>query len=70
MDCDGTWGLVPVDEKTTVLRLGLKENGGYACQFDFTELFGAVELFEYWGDPDGCEILRYEKTGQSGRRED
>jgi hypothetical protein len=69
VDCEGTWELVPAGDKTSRLDLGLKVEGGYALSLAFTELFGAVEVFEYWGDPDACQILRFEKTGQSGRRE-
>lgn len=68
VDCEGTWRLTPEGEKTTTLALSLslKEPGGYALALDFTELFGKVELFHYWGDPDACDILRFEKKGQLG----
>ena len=64
MDRPGTWKLTQGAENTTSLDLSIEEKGHYALRLDFTELFGPIELFEYWGDPDACEILRYEKTGQ------
>lgn len=64
VECDGTWELELGKRGFTSLDLSLDVGGGYAYQLDFTELFGAVELFEYWGDPDACELLRFEKQGE------
>ena len=61
LDVDGTWRLQTLKDGRSQLNLTLKKGGGYGLPLDFTDIFGHLEIFNYWGDPDACDILRYDK---------
>ena len=63
LDCEGTWQLAHAlnDKHVPQLDFTLKKGGGYGFSLDFTEEEGRLVLWEYWGDPDSWEFLKYDK---------
>ncbi len=61
-DWSGTWSLDrPIDGRNcNELGLSFKERRT-GIELDFTDLFKQVDLWHYWGDPDACQIMIYEK---------
>ena len=66
IDSEGTWKLrrpLSGTRKCNENDLTINKNGGkYGISLDFTELFEKLELWHYWGDPDGCNIMHYGKA--------
>ncbi len=65
LDCGGSWSLHrALDTRScNYIHIGLaRESGTYGYSLKFTELFGKLELWQFWGDPDSPFILRYEKV--------
>ena len=75
LDCEGTWrlGHSSKDKDAPQLDLLLQRNGVYGFSMDFTEENGHLVLWEYWGDPDEWQFLKYDKQpnpqgGANGRQ--
>lgn len=62
-DWEGTWSLDrPLGGRNrNELRLSF-ETQRTGMSLDFTALFKQVDLWHYWGDPDACSVMLYERT--------
>ncbi len=64
VDCPGTWKITPKIRQTDVSELDLSvliDGSQRGFSLEFGEDKGALYLFSYWGDPDGVELLRYDR---------
>jgi len=64
VDCQGTWSITPkIGQKDVYeLNMGILVDGSqYGFSLDFGETKGTLFLWTYWGDPDGGDLLKYEK---------
>lgn len=75
LDCEGEWQLGHSSKDTNIpeLDLLLKKGGGYGFSLDFTEEDSHLVVWQYWGDPDSWEFLKYDKQpnpqgGANGRK--
>jgi hypothetical protein len=63
VDCTGTWKVRPdtITKNVSQLELSLEIDRGYGMALEFGEKDGRLFIWEYWGDPDSGEILRYNR---------
>jgi len=63
VDCTGTWRVRPdsTTKNVSQLELSLEIDRGYSMALEFGEEDGRFFIWDYWGDPDSGDILRYNR---------
>lgn len=68
VDCAGTWKVRPDGNSADIseLELNLNLKRGFSTSLQFGEEDGKLFIWTNWLDPDGGDILRYERRISSG----
>ena len=72
VDCTGSWALRQGEAPRWDPRISFglvfteDKHGSFGMDLSFTEIFGGLEMYSTWGDPDACRILRYARVAQPG----